>query len=289
MRISVLLGPLVLGSLTALTACSELWGGSTSPDQANCVRNADACRPEEFCNAITEACELRTAMMAPDRSTFPVPPPSFILPGGLASSLDFPRSALYHIATEGPATIHYTLDGSAPIPGKGSTLAGQSPLSLGMLPAGTQVRWTTDVGPSFALEPERSFLAASSNSAPIDLGAIPEPALFNQPGGPVFVAAPGQALSGSVRFQAWQSTLNGFCPGCFLQFVVAVESLGAVGCVETVSGYGSYPGQSASVPFLFNAPMTPGRYRMHTGLTLQFFCDGTVVNGIDVAEIIVKG
>jgi len=286
MRSSILLGPLLLCSLTG---CSELWGGSTRPEHANCVRNPDACQPQEFCNAITEACELRPSMMLPDRSTFPAPPASFILPGGLSTSLDFPRDAVYYIATEGPATVYYTLDGSPPVPGMGTTQAAQSPLSLGALAAGTQVRWTTDAGPDLSLEPQRSFLTVTSNPTPRDMGSIPESALFDQPGGPVFVAAPGQALSGSVRFQAWQSTLDGFCPGCVIQYVVAVESVGAVGCVNTVTGFGSYPGLSSSVPFMLNAPLTPGRYRMHAGLTLQFLCDGTVPSGIDVGEIIVKG
>ena len=51
------------------------------------------------------------------------------------------RDANYVIATSASATIFYTLDGTAPQPGMGTTLSGQSPLSLKPLVAGTTVRW----------------------------------------------------------------------------------------------------------------------------------------------------
>ena len=30
--------------------CSDLWGTSTKPDSANCVRNPDACAAGQICN-----------------------------------------------------------------------------------------------------------------------------------------------------------------------------------------------------------------------------------------------
>ena len=100
--------------------------------------------------------------------------------------------------------------------------------------------------------------------------------------------APGTPLTGRLPFQAWQSTAQGFCPGCIIQFVVAVETIGAVGCLNTVSFYGPYPGQPDTVSFAFNAPMAPGKYRLYCGLTLSFSCDGTTSNGPDVGMVIVQ-
>ncbi|HNN96132.1 MAG TPA: hypothetical protein PKI03_27850, partial [Pseudomonadota bacterium] len=99
---------------------------------------------------------------------------------------------------------------------------------------------------------------------------------------------PGQHVTGGVRFQAWQSTPMGFCPGCIIQYVVSVEGLGPVGCMNTVSVYGPFPGQSDTATFAFDAPLSPGRYRMYSGLTLQFGCDGTVAGGPDIGEIFVQ-
>jgi len=281
--------PCLLSAL-CLVGCSELWGSSTRPDSQNCVRSPGVCSADQVCNADTEACEEKVPMDPVDpRSLLPAPPPSFILPGGIATPmLDFPRDANYVIATSASATLFYTLDGTAPQPGMGTTLSGQSPLSLKPLVAGTTVRWLSDYGPSYSLGSERSFSAQKTSSSPPDMGYIPEPAYFDLSAGSVVTVSPGQHVTGSVRFQAWQSTPTGFCPGCIIQYVISVEGLGPVGCMNTVSFYGPFPGQSDLATFAFDAPLTPGRYRMYSGLTLQFGCDGTMAGGPDIGEIFVQ-
>lgn len=277
-------------ALLGVGGCSDIWGSSTRPDGKNCVRNPALCGGDEVCNTDTEACEPAPAVDAGnDRSTRPAPPASYILPGGLTRlSLDYPRDANYVIATESDATIYYTLDGSAPQPGMGTTLAAASPLNLTPLLAGTTVRWLADYGQAYSLGNERSFIALKTNPSPPDMGVIPEPAYFDLNGASIVGAAPGQRLTGNVHFQAWHSTPSGYCPGCFVQYVVSVEGVGPVGCMETVTGSGSYPGQSNMATFAFDAPLSPGRYRMYSGLTLQFSCDGTVADGPDVGEIFVQ-
>lgn len=274
----------------SLGGCSDLWGGSTRPDANNCVRNPGVCASGEVCNSETEACE--TPAMAPpsdDRSLRPTPPASYILPGGVATpTLDYPRDANFVIATEKPATIYYTVDGSPPQPGMGTTLSADSRLNFTPLLPGVVVRWLADYGPAYSLGSERTFVATKNNPSPPDMGVIPDPAVFELSGGPIVRVSPGQQINGSVRFQAWQSTPTGFCPGCIIQYVVSLEGLGPVGCMNTVTGYGPYPGQSASLDVAFNAPMQPGRYRLYSGLTLQFGCDGTVADGPDIGEIFVQ-
>ena len=245
-----------LFAVFSLSSCSQLWSGSFSPNHDNCVANPSACENGQICNTVTEACEdeststidLSTPVDTADMSVpLLTPPTSFIFPGLSATKLDFPRDAKYSIEAQGSAVIYYTLDGSEPNPGMTTTMSGQSPLSLGAVPANSRIRWSADYGSGY-----------------------------------------GTALTGTLRFQAWQSTATGYCPGCIIQFVVSVKDVGAVGCLNTVTGYGSYPGQSAAVPFSFSAPTTPGTYPVYSGLTLQFSCDGTVATGTEVGLVIVK-
>ena len=284
--------PWLLVAGMALSGCSQLWGGSATPSRENCVATPDSCSADQYCNSVTEACEpVLTSDMGsiPDLSVpLVTPPTSFIFPGGSLSKLDFPRDSLYSIEAQGTATIYYTLDGSEPTPGMTNTQMGKSPVSLGLVPANSIVKWSADYGAGYALDAGHVFSALNTNASPQDFGFIPEPAVFDLTGGSVVTVAAGTSLTGSVRFQAWRSTATGYCPGCIIQFVVTADTVGAAGCLNTVTGYGSYPGQVATVPFAFNAPMTPGRYPLYTGLTLQFSCDGSIANGIEVGEVIVK-
>ena len=277
------LGMLMLGG------CAQVWGGSTKGASDNCVRNPDACTASQICNTVTEACEETGPqdMAPPDLYMGPQPPTSFIFPGGLSSSQTHPRDALYSIEAQGPATIYYTLDGSYPSPGVNGTLSASSPLSLGYVPGGTTVHWAADYVPNFALENTHVFTASTTSTPPDDFGYISEPAKFDLNGSSVVLVAPGTHLTGTIKYQAWQSTPVGYCPGCVIQYVAAVESIGAVGCYNPIFG-GSYPGMSSVLNFAFDAPMNPGRYRLYAGFTLQFSCDGSTGNGPDVGEVVVQ-
>lgn len=220
-----------------------------------------------------------------------VPPTSFILPGGLATDLTYPHDTNYTLAAQGAATFYYSVDGSPPRPTSATTRSGKSPLDLGVVPGGTLIRWYVDYGTSYLAETEHRFMAITSSPAPIDLGYVPGPAQFKVQGadvGPVAVVPPGTPLSGQVRYRAWQSQTTGYCPGCIIQFVVAVDTIGAVGCNNTVTSSGTYPGKDSIVNIAFNAPATPGRYRMWGSLTKQFACDGTFDTGPDIGEVIVE-
>lgn len=282
---------LLLLCCVELTGCTALWSGTAQPEPTNCVSNPAACGANEVCNTRTEVCEavVPNDLGTMDLTPLLTPPTSFVFPGGLSSTLDFPRSAQYSLeASHGPATIFYTLDGTTPVPGAAGTKSGPSPVNLGLVAAGTQIRWSADYGAAYSLEQSHLFTATTTNPSPIDFGAIPEPAVFDQSGSSVVTVTPGAPLTGQLRFQAWQSTATGYCPGCIIQFVVSAETVGAVGCLNTVSGYGAFPGQSATVTFAFNAPTVAGVYKLYSGLSLQFGCDGTSPGGPEVGEIIVK-
>lgn len=281
--------------LLAMGGCQSLWGGSTKPEPANCVRNPDACGAGQICNPVTEACEDQVDasyqppdLSTPDMAVGATPPTSFVFPGGLLATVDFPRASTFSLEAQASATIYYTLNSSNPIPGTSYTKSAASPFKLGTIFAGTEIRWFADYGAGYAWEPVHSFVVKSTNTNPADLGYIPEPAVFDLSGSSVVIANAGQQITGSVRYQAWQSTATGYCPGCVIQYVVSAESIGAVGCNNTVTGSGPYPGLSSVVNFSFTAPPNPGRYRLYSGLTLQFFCDGSVADGPDIGEIIVR-
>lgn len=140
----------------------------------------------------------------------------------------------------------------------------------------------------YALDSGHEFLTQNTNPSPPDLAPFQSMRSLISTEVLWSLYGPGAALTGTLRFQAWQSTATGYCPGCIIQFVVSVKDVGAVGCLNTVTGYGSYPGQSAAVPFSFSAPMTPGTYPVYSGLTLQFSCDGTVATGTEVGLVIVS-
>jgi hypothetical protein len=285
----VALGFLLVGA-PLLSGCQDLFGWRTKDDPDNCVANPTICLPGQQCNMQTEVCQ-GSPQKPLDMSLLLGSPPSYILPGGSATTLTYPVDTNYVLAAEGAATIYYTLDGSVPTPGASGTTAAPSPVPLGVVPGGTQIQWYADYGPGYQPDPPRSFTALTNSTPPMNYGFIPQPALFSLNGanvGPVVVVAPGTPLSGTVSYQAWQSQPTGYCPGCIIQYVAAVPSLGAVGCNNTVSFSGPYPGMSSTLSFTFNAPMAPGRYALSTGFTLEFSCDGSVGGGPDVGEVIVQ-
>jgi hypothetical protein len=201
------------------------------------VSNPAACASDQTCNTQTEVCETVTPvdLSSPDQNSLLLAPSSLIFPGGLISSLDFPRDAQYSLEAPLNATIYYTLDGTVPTPGALTSSFGQSPIKLGAVPAGTVIRWYADYGAGYLIEAPHLFTALTTNPAPIDLGMIPEPVTFNQSGSSIVTVSPGSQLVGKLHFQAWQSTSTGDCPSCTIQFVVSVEGVGAIGCLSTLN------------------------------------------------------
>ena len=133
-----------------LLGCGDLWGYYSEGNPQNCVRIPNTCRSDQFCNRQTQQCQdyILTTYPREDVLAPPTAPPSFLSPGGSASGLTNPRDIAYSIGTPveilpnmtPQATIYYTLDGTTPASGGGSTLSGASPLSLGKLPSKTTIK-----------------------------------------------------------------------------------------------------------------------------------------------------
>ena len=295
MPLSAVRWQLALGfGLTLLCGCEQLWSGKTKDDPRNCVAISDLCPQGQHCNLATEVCELDGAEDPDLGPGLPAAPVSYIFPGGaggVVQQATWPRDIKIALATQDPkGTIHYTTDGTAPAPGMSGTKSEVVPALNGIVPGGTTIRWFGDYGPAFALEPIHVYTLNTSAVPPDTFGFIPEPVIFTGQDKPIIEVAPSTVVTGNILVQLWSSTPTGYCPGCIVQWVVSVEGVGPgpVTCVDGVNVAGYYPGAIGNVPISFTAPAQPGRYRVYSGLTLQFSCDGTQANGPDLGLVIVK-
>lgn len=271
--------------------CTQLWGGRTKADPENCVVSPGICSENQRCNPTSELCEALPAEIA-DLMPLPATPGSYIFPGGkgtTAMMLTWPRDAKYALAALDPATrIYYTINGTNPVPGQSGTTGAVTPALNGIVPGGTTIRWFADYGAAFQPETVRDFTAVTSATAPEDFGYIPDPLKFQPSNRPIEVTYPGAPVNATVDVQAWRSTAIGYCPGCFLQYVVAVGGVGPVACMPNVELIATYPGTTNTVTVSFTAPSQPGLYRIYSGITLQFGCDGTVAEGPDIGALLVQ-
>ena len=198
----------------------------------------------------------------------------------------------YTLASVKPATIRYTLDGSLPDAGSTNTFQGMDRLVVGKLSGGTTLTYLGDYGPTFMPEAPRTFKPITDTNTPTTAGSIAEDVNFALPHptsviynlGPVILVPRGQRLFVRIPFQVW----TGSAGNGRLQYVVSVESLGAIGCLDNVQTYGPYPGTSLVVFVSFNAPFLPGRYPMYAGLTFKQGCDHTPSTGPEIAQIFVQ-
>lgn len=270
--------------------CGNLWDYYSAADPNNCLRNTMVCGSGSHCNTKTQACEPDRAPYVPE-DIFPSPtaPPSFISPGGQVQGLAAPRDVSYVLAAPVAATIYYTLDGTVPMAGQGSTQSGQSPLALGALPNATALSWYADYGSPYNPESVHTFTATTNdNMPPVDYGAISENVYFASSKGPVALVQRGEVVGLRVGVQAWASTSTGTCANCTLQYVISVAGVGPVTCIDSIQKAGTYPGSTYITAFYFYAPMTTGRFPVTASITNRPICDGTTgTNGIEIGELFV--
>jgi hypothetical protein len=207
----------------------------------------------------------------------------------LTEPAQLPIAIPFQLATWQPAAIHYSTDGSEPLSGAGVTTSGPAPVQTPALGSGL-LRWRADGGAGTSLEgtQQRTLNMAAP---PQDLGLLAYSLQFTGSGGPLLEVAPGTRVQGKLSYRAWRSTPAGYCPGCILQLVMVVPSVGipSGGCVENVQGFGTFPGTTGELSFDFTAPTQPGEYAPFVNLTLQFSCDGTQPgNGLVVGRLRVR-
>lgn len=264
---------LLLAAVVALGqgGCSELWGSSRTPNPDNCL--GSGCPDGLVCDTELQVCVSPQPpdLATPDLALTPSPT-SLIFPA-VPEPAQLPIAIPFQLATWQPSTLFYSVDGSEPLPG--SSAAGASPLVTPELGSGL-LRWRAYGGTGTVLESTQQR-TLSLSAQPQDLGALAHSLQFTASGGPLLEVAPGTRVQGKLSFRAWRSTPTGYCPGCILQLVMVVPSVGipSGGCVENIQGYGSFPGMTGEMNFDFTAPTQPGEYEPYIGLTLQFSCDGS--------------
>lgn len=284
--LSGVLGVLGLGG----SGCADLWGRSTTPNPDNCARSG--CPDGQVCDADRQVCVAPVDLGAPDLSL----PDLYLGPAAtsyyfpaIASPIQLPIAVPFQLATWDASTILYTLDGSEPVRAGASTISGASPARTAPIASGT-LSWRADAGPYSLLEAVQQRTVATA-AAPESLGALGYDLRFTDSGGPLLTVAPGARVTGTVAYRAWRSSPTGYCPGCFLQLVMVVPSVGipSGGCVDGVEGFGPFPGVTGEIRFDFTAPMQPGEYAPFLGLTLQFTCDGAQPgSGVAVGRLRVR-
>jgi hypothetical protein len=210
---------------------------------------------------------------------------SFIFPGATPGNPTRPRATQYTIATVPVATIHYTLNGTDPVPGAAGTVSGASPLTLPAVDGTTEIRWFAQF-PGGYRELTRSTFHSTNATATANLGLISERTRVNG-GGPIAVVARGASVSTSVDYTVWSSSASGYCPSCILQYVVIVDAVGGPAGCANVNIPGAFPGVSGTLDFTFTAPAQPGSYFIRATLTQQFSCDGSRPGGGEPLGMIV--
>ena len=215
--------------------------------------------------------------------------PSFLSPGGLQATTSHPVDLDFTIGTPGGATVYYTVDGTAPVPNTGTTQAGASPLVLHSVPGadgGTTLTWYADYGSPVGPELSTHRTVITTSGPSNNLGSYVDDVKFAGPGGPVIVVAPGAAVTGTVNYMAWRSNGSGYCPGCVVQWVLGVDGVGQLACIDPVTS--TWPGSGGTQNFSFTAPSKPGVYYLRQGLSLQYTCQGAgYPGGEEVGEVIV--
>lgn len=275
-----------------IAGCTQLWGGRTKSDPENCVVSPQICSETQRCNKTTETCEALPPAVMPDLMPLPAGPGSFIFPGGMGSTammLTWPRDAKYALGALDPATkIYFTTDGSVPVQGQSGTTSAVTAALNSIVPGGTTIRWFADYGAAFAPESVHDFSTITDTTYPETFGYIPDPLKFQGSNKPVDVTYPGAQVNATVDVQAWRSTAVGYCPACFLQYVVAVRGVGPVACMPNIELLANYPGTTNTVTINFTAPAQRGIYKIYSGITLQYDCDGTVAEGPDIGVLVVQ-
>jgi len=241
-------------------------------DTANCGVCGKKCALGELCNH--SACASAHAFT------------SYVFPGGIPGNYGRPRATRYTVATLGPASIHFTLNGSVPAPGAAGTTTGISPLALPAIDGNTTVRWFADFPGGFR-GAVQTMTHATDPGTTVNLGHISENTRING-GGPVALVLAGATVTGTVDYNVWSSSVSGYCPGCILQYVIVVEGVGpSAGCANLYTP-GDYPGVSGALGFGFTAPTKAGSYFVRAGLVQQYDCDGTKPGGEPIGLIVVQ-
>lgn len=234
---------------------------TSPPVDAGCTPSCTTCGADDGCGSPCKTGSCAIAGAACVGGTCVAPTKSWISPLTYPASWGaFAKGIDWTIASEAPATIRYTTDGSAPT---STSAGGASPVTFFIATTATTLTWISDTG---AKEAPQTFGVKIDTTLQSKYGYVVEDLTLDGKS-PVVVVSPGAVLSGGAKIQAWVST---GCPGCRQQLVYGIGST-AAGCLYDWSP-GVWPGASGTASTSLTAPSTPGTYKVRVAFALQLKC-----------------
>ncbi len=295
----------VAGGVAVLVACGNLAGVA---DEGVVAPPADGGAGRPISDAARPDSSAASDDASDGQSTTPASPnPSYAYPtansdGGLVVAAPFRLS----IQSERPATIFYTLDGGDPTDASASA---SSPTLISIASSST-VAYRTDDDPTV-----HKLGIAINTSLQQDLGVFISEVAFDNGGGPVVIAKPGEVVTGKATIRRWTCSswcqsdgttpvsigdtnalrtccngTKGYCPSCVRAYAYGLQV--TEGCYLTNPAFvdvATYPGLAYVTDFSVRAPTTPGSYPLRRSEEFDFQCDvdGGGLGGDD-ARIIVR-
>lgn len=273
------------------TTCAALTDGGVSPQDCDGIA-ANGCETtvsndQNHCGACNRRCPINSACVAGQCQGNT---------GSISSGTGDDtfqqvfrqRAHTLMVGYEPNATIHYTFDGTRPVPDAGTTRSVTTPLMIPGADAGT-LRWFASL-PDGGREPDEHTLIQTIGMPPFhDVGGYLESLRMTSPittsGSPYVVASPGQTITVSTIPHVWKSDAQGYCPTCVVIPAINVDGVGQVWCPGPAVG--PFPGTSTPVNFQFTAPTAPGRYYVRYVVSLSLNC-GQAGGGGPVGVVIVR-
>jgi hypothetical protein len=192
---------------------------------------------------------------------------SFVSPFNRRGDSSMPRDVVYTFDQLIPGvTIHYTVDGTDPVPGMGSTTTTTDLFQVGPLADASEVRWVVEVDGRLSEVQSLRAVVEPTNQR----GAIIENLQIDGQG-PVATVEPGATVNITANIQYWKQNSQGFCPGCVVQTNVSMAEVGRIRCFEDPLTRG-YPGLTDTINSTITAPSEPGDYPMAVTNPLTFGC-----------------
>jgi hypothetical protein len=224
---------------------------TTNPRYCGAVDTCVDAQAGEVCN-IGEACLAGTCF-----------PTDYFLfsPFGVTGTHVHPRDLAYRVDTlvDG-ITMHYTLDGTDPVPGEGTTMSTSDFIDTGELVNDTLLRVVFDMDGTL------SGAVALRHRTDTALAAdVNTPDNFSLNGGGIITTVePGEEVNVTFDVLLWKQLAE-----TSAQAFYYVDGVGLIHCESLAA---TPPGMQKSLDLTFNAPSEPGTYFLRGGIAYADDC-----------------
>jgi hypothetical protein len=182
-------------------------------------------------------------------------------PFGTVGTREHPRDLAYRVDTlvDG-ITMHYTLDGSVPVPGMGTTMSTAEFVDSGVLATETQLRVVFEA--DGALSGPVNLRHRTVSNLQVDVNS---PDNFSLDGGGIIATVEPEAeVNVTFDLLIWKLLAE-----TSAQAVYFVDDVGLIHCESLAA---TQPGVEKSLDLTFAAPSAPGTYFLRGGITYEADC-----------------